>query len=166
MKHNDRIIGILTGLFFMGLVSCKKEQPAVEYSPIFPISGEWHIHVFENGEPIGGIFTLRTYNTTDNLSDIAWFRLATVAQPFGILAKVKVDVPNKSFIGGTYRNTLAVPPDKTGVEIMEGKVLLNASTQPSSAVADSIYVKYKTSVDGNTYIVKGHRRTGWPEDQY
>jgi len=166
MKYSYRIIRIITGLFFIGFVSCKKEQPAVEYSPIFPISGEWHTHVFEEGERIEGIFALRTYNTADNLSDIAWFRLGAVAQSFGVLAKVKVDVANKTIIAGKYQNTLAVPADKTTIEIIEGKILLNASTQPSNVVADSIYVKYKTAVDGNTYIVKGHRRTAWPQDQY
>ncbi|MNM57634.1 Lipid-binding putative hydrolase [compost metagenome] len=68
-------------------------------------------------------------------------------------------------MAGEYKNTLAVPAANTDVSLLEGKIMLNASTQPSKTVADSIYVKYKTAVNGQIYIVKGHRRTQWPEDQ-
>jgi len=164
MKH---IFKYFLGFLVLGFVSCKKDQPEVEYSPIFPISGEWHTHVFnEDGSSASAsLFALSTYNTSDNLADVAWFKLSTAAQPFGVLAKVKVDVANKTFVAGEYKNTLAVPASSTAITLLEGKIMLNASPQPSKAVADSIYVKYKTAVNGKTYIVKGHRRTQWPEDQ-
>ncbi|WP_411973089.1 lipid-binding protein [Sphingobacterium sp. Lzh-3] len=164
MKH---IFKYFLGFLVLGFVACKQDQPAVEYSPIFPISGEWHTHVFnEDGSSASAsLFALSTYNTSDNLSNVAWFKLSNVAQPFGVLAKVNVDVPNKTFVAGQYINTLPVPANSTAITLIEGKIMLNASTQPSKAVADSIYVKYKTGVNGKTYIVKGHRRTQWPEDQ-
>lgn len=164
MKH---IFKYFLGLLVLGFVACKKEQPAIEYSPIFPISGEWHTHVFnEDGTSASAsLFALSTYNTADNLSDVAWFKLSSSAQPFGVLAKVKVDVPNKTFVAGEYKNTLPVPANSTSITLIEGKIMLNASIQPSKVVADSIYVKYKTAVNGKIYIVKGHRRTQWPEDQ-
>jgi len=155
------------GFLVLGCAACKKEQPAVEYSPIFPISGEWHTRVFhEDGSSAStNLFTLSTYNTSDNRSDVAWFKLSTVARPFGVLAKVNIDLSNKTILPGDYKNTLALPANKVDIRLIEGKIMLNASTQPSKAVADSIYVKYKTAVDDKIYIVKGHRRTQWPEDQ-
>ncbi|MFU1857006.1 hypothetical protein BWD42_00270 [Sphingobacterium sp. CZ-UAM] len=151
----------------LSCVACKKEQPAVAYSPIFPVSGEWHTRVFhEDGSSAStNLFTLSTYNTSDNLANAAWFKLSNAAQPFGLLAKVNIDLQNRTFVAGEYKNTLAVPAANTAVTLLEGKILLNASTQPSKTVADSIYVRYKTAVNGKIYIVKGHRRTQWPEDQ-
>lgn len=164
MKSRYNTTMIITGLFLVAFASCKKEQPAVEYSPIFPISGEWHTHIYnEDGGRVENMSVLRTYNTSDNLTDAAWFRLITPSRPT-ILAKIKADVANKAFVAGDYQDTQADPA--VNFSIIEGKVLLNASKQPSDVVADSIYVKYKTGAEGDIYTVKGHRRTAWPEDEY
>ncbi|AIM36101.1 hypothetical protein KO02_04880 [Sphingobacterium sp. ML3W] len=173
MKH---IYKYLLGLLVFAAVSCKKDQPAVEYSPIFPISGEWHTHVFnEDGSNVAtlnpstgksfslSLAALSTYNTADNDDDIAWLKFSTVAYPFGILAKVKVDVPSVAILPGEYVNIL--PVKNTSIHLIEAKILQNASKQPSGVLADSILVKYKTGVDNKVYMIKGHRRTQWPDDQ-
>ncbi|WP_209576554.1 lipid-binding protein [Sphingobacterium sp.] len=173
MKH---IFKYFLGFLVLGVVACKKDQPEVEYSPIFPISGEWHTHVFnEDGTNVStinpataksfslSVAALSTYNTANNDTDIAWMRFSTVAYPFGILTKVNVDVPSVTIKSGEYVNTL--PVTNKSINLIEAKILKEASKQPSGVVADSIVVKYKTGVDGKTYLIKGHRRTQWPEDQ-
>ncbi|UIR56528.1 hypothetical protein LZQ00_01600 [Sphingobacterium sp. SRCM116780] len=174
MKH---IFKYFLGLLVLGIVSCKKDQPEVEHSPIYPISGEWHTHIFnEDGtnvttlNPATGksfsfsIATLSTYNTANNDSDIAWMKFSNATYPFGMLIKVNVDVPSVTIKGGEYVNTLNVK--NKSINIIDTKILQAASKQPSQVMADSIVVKYKAGVDGKTYLIKGHRRTQWPEDQY
>lgn len=164
MKSRYNRTLIITGLFLLGAAACRKEQPAVEYSPIFPMSGEWHTHIYNaDGGRVGDLSILRTYNTSDNVPDAAWFRLITSSRPT-ILAKIKVNVANRTFVAGDYQDTQADPA--VNFSIIEGKVLLNASKQPSDVMADSIYIKYKTGAEGDIYTVKGHRRTAWPEDEY
>lgn len=171
MKH---IFKYFLGLLVLSLVACKKDQPEVEYTPVFPISGEWHTHVFnEDGSNVStlnpntqksfslSVVALSTYNTADNDNDIVWMKFSTKANPFGLLAKVKVDVPSVAILPGEYINTYV----NKNITLIEAKIMKNASKQPSNVVADSIFVKYKTAVNDKTYIIKGHRRTQWPEDQ-
>ena len=57
-------------LAFIGLTaaSCKKDQPDVVVSPVYPISGEWYVRVYnEDGTLARPTYTtLSTYNTSEN----------------------------------------------------------------------------------------------------
>jgi len=120
--------------------------------------------------PHGTLFAFRTYNTADNASDVAWLRLgsnagATTSTAVAILGKATVDVNALTISGTDIANTAAGKAGKT-FTIQEGKIMLDSSMQPSGTTADSIYVRYTSTFDNNTYIIAGHRRTAWPEDQY
>lgn len=153
----------LVGLTF---ASCEKDQPEVKVSPVYPLSGEYYVHVYNNdGSAARATYTtLSIYNTSENVNNIVWMKMLTSAVPYGLLGKVGCDV-NAKTISGAGTNTAFVP--NKNFNVLEGKVLLNATTlKGSKTVADSIYVKFTTDTDGKTYILSGHRRSQYEEDQY
>lgn len=168
------------GLIALTAVSCETlPDQEVDTTAIYPVAGEWHAHVYTttNGgtvmgpafgatatNPHGTLFAFRTYNTADNASNMAWLRLGTT-QAVAILGKATVDVNALTISGTDIANTAAGKTGKT-FTIQEGKIMLDSSMQPSGTTADSIYVRYTSTFDNNTYIIAGHRRTAWPEDQY
>lgn len=165
MKINN-IIMLLSFIAIISLVSCEKDDPKVEYSPVWPISGEWYVHIAnEDGTPAYDTYlTLSTYNTSENVNNMVWMKLANATVPFGVLGKVNCDVSAKTLNIDNGDNTLYSPAKKFSV--LEGKIMEDATTTKSNTVTDSIYIRYSTEVDGNTYVLSGHRRTNWPDDQY
>ncbi len=156
-------------LAFVGLTaaSCKKDQPDVVVSPVYPISGEWYVKVYNaDGTLARPTFaTLSTFNTSENTADVVWMKMLSATVPYALLAKVSCDVNAKTLSATNAVNTVFTPTKK--LTILEGKVLLNATTlKGSKTVADSIYVKYTTEQDGKTYVISGHRRSQYEEDQY
>ncbi|WP_256010872.1 lipid-binding protein [Desertivirga xinjiangensis] len=158
---------IILSLFITALISCETyPDQEVEHSPIWPMAGEWLTYAYtQDGTPFGATtanqrgtrLTLRTYNTAANSSDQAWIRMGTNTQAPAIWGKISVNVNEKTFAGRDIPNDLF--PGKT-FSLNEAKVLLQATTTPSGAVADSIYINYIAS-DGITYTLRGHRRTAW-----
>ncbi len=144
----------------------------VEYTPTFAVSGEWVVHVKNNAtgvyfgqtaaRPLGTGFSMRTYNTSENVSNKIWVRLGTAAQAVAILGKADCDVNQRTISGAGIANAT-----KGGTfTINEGKVLIGSTKLHSGIMGDSIHVNYTTTFDGNTYIVEGHRRSAWNEDEY
>lgn len=152
----------LAGLSFAG---CKKDQPAIKYSPVWPVAGEWHVHVAnaDGSSAAASFVTLNTFNTSDNANNQIWVKVGTASTNYGLLGKSNCDVSAKSFSVTGSTNTLFTNSKFT---ILEGKVMMGATTLKSKVVGDSIYVKYTTEKDGKTYILSGHRRTGFNEDAY
>lgn len=149
------------------------DDPEVETSPIYPLAGEWLVHVYDaNGvafgataeNPLGTLFALRSYNTADNSSSQLWLRMGTT-QPVAIRGKANCDVGQRTISGESIANDLF--PNAT-FSISEGKVLIGGTKLEagSGVVTDSIVVTYTTSVDGATYTARGHRVTGWLADNY
>lgn len=177
MKINN-IKYLIVGLGIFLFSNCDSmPEPEIEHSPIWPLAGEWLTHVYnEDGTvaegtvtedtPWGTLFALRTYNTSDNVSDKAWIRLGTT-QGAAVWGKVDCNPSEKIFSGSNIANEL-----KTGqtFTIIEGKVMLNATTLQhhgaSGVTTDSIYIRYTSSSNNRTYIVKGHRTTHFLEDNY
>jgi len=172
----------ILGLVALTSVSCETiPDQEVETTAIYPIAGEWLTHVYtttNGGTTRGpivsssitttnptGITVFRTYNTADNVNDQAWLRLGT-SQNFGILGKATIDLNALTISGTDIANTAATNKAGKTFTIQEGKLLLTSSKQPSGVMGDSIYVRYTSTFDGNTYIVAGHRRTSWEEDEY
>ena len=67
----------------------------VEYSPIYPLSGEWIVNIYDaNGQllPDAEGYTCNTYNTADNVADKMWVKMSTASTTWGILGKVNCNV--------------------------------------------------------------------------
>ncbi len=160
----------------------------VTYSPTFPVSGEYLVKVnyvskLTNTDSVAAntsVFVFRTYNTSSNTKDTVWARLSKASSPgtsltsfpFNFLGKASCNITSAIF-SATNSNNLAFPvTDAKGnvtypsITILEGKVLLGKANVPSKSVCDSVYVKFTTAKDPKRiYVLKGHRRTGFLEDE-
>ena len=147
----------------------------IDYSPIFPISGEWRIRITEIGPDTllktaaGGIamYTFGTYNTSDNQADSMWIRNTTaMVSDLGTLrGKIGCDVPNLSFSGANATD-ISFTTGVATFTVTEGKVILNAITMPSGIKADMISFRLTSTKTGNrNFLFEGYRRTLWNEDE-
>jgi hypothetical protein len=174
MKFKNIKIAFL-GLLALTSVGCETlPDQEVETTAVYPVAGEWLVHVKQpNGtyfgsdadHPLGTLFALRTYNTADNSNTQAWMRLGTTQAP-ALLGKVTVDVKALTISGANIPNTINVNKAGKTFTIEEGKVMLGVSKMPSGVMADSIYVRYSSTFDNQTYEVMGHRRTQWSSDEF
>lgn len=168
-------------LFFVlsaTFIGCETySDPKVEYSPIYPLSGEWRVRItnLNTGTLVANsMYTLGTYNTTDNATDQMWIRTTSNIPTFSpatvktLKAKISCDVPSLTFSTKVVTQNLNVSTNAVldTIVITEGKITLNSVTMPSKVTADRIFFKLtKTKSPGVTYSVEGYRRTRWSEDE-
>ena len=180
-------------LFFVlsaTFIGCETySDPKVEYSPIYPISGEWRVRItnLNTGTLVAqSMYTLATYNTANNDNNQMWIRTGsqiptftpTTTIPRSLMSKISCDVAGLSFSTTSITQNLNVAADKAKwpaytvnavidtISITEGKITLNSVTMPSKVTADRIFFKMtKTKSPGVTYSVEGYRRTRWAEDE-
>ncbi len=161
---------LVAAIAFSACETLPKQE--VTYSPTFPVSGEYLVRVNYASKLNGAdsvaasasIFAMRTYNTSSNTKDTVWVKLgaSSAAYKFGLLGKSSCN-PTAATFSVAGGNNLVYSKSFT---ILEGKVLLGKAKVPSKSVCDSIYVRFTTANDPTKiYVVKGHRRTGFLEDE-
>lgn len=150
------------------LGACQKEYKQ-EHLPNYEMSGEWFVQTYYGGTDASNVVLgyqkIVTSNTAkadgselliDDLGNI-W--------PF----KVKANVgSNKTFSVAGSENLYWPEFDTTqqNVTITNGKILTDKGHSASGIVVDSIYFEAEFTDDpGNVYIMAGHYRTGFPEDE-
>lgn len=170
---------ILFSVFAVSFMSCETySDPKVDYSPIYPLSGEWRVRIknFTADTLINksGMYTLGTYNTSDNVSNQMWIRTTSNIPTFStasvktLKAKISCDVTGLSFSTTAVTQNLNVTTNAVldTIVITEGKITLNSVDMPSNVKSDRISFKMtKTKSPGMTYLVEGYRRTRWAEDE-
>jgi len=164
---------ILLCVFAASFISCETySDPKEEYTPIYPLSGEWRVRITNlstNALIASSMYTLGTYNTEDNSATQMWIRTTSnLPSSLGTLkAKIECNVPSLSFSAANSNNLHVTTNAVLGtVTITEGKVTLNSVAMPSGVTADRIYLKLtSTKSPGITYLVEGYRRTRWGEDE-
>ena len=169
---------ILFGVFAFSFVSCETySDPKVDYSPIYPISGEWKVRITNlstNALVANSMYILSTYNTADNADNQIWIRMTSAIPTFSPLAvktvkvKISCNVPALSFSTTGITQNLHVTTNVVvdTVAITEGSIKLKSVDVPSGVKSDRISFKItKTKAPGVTYLVEGYRRTQWDEDE-
>lgn len=158
------ILSLVTLLFS----SCETyDDVKVDYSPVYPLCGEWMVSVTDvaTNKVVVPVAALLTYNTQDNSTSQMWVRLNPTVKALQIRGKVSCSVANKSFdIAAGESNLVAANPKFV---VTEGKVSIGTfTTTASKTKTDEISFKITTTLGGSTvYLVKGYRRTMWPEDE-
>jgi hypothetical protein len=79
-------------------------------------------------------------------------------------SNIRIDVATRTFGAGQYKNWNNTADS---VIVKEGKIIKSGGTSRSGRTVDSIYLKYAfKSAPATDYILKGHERTGFTEDEY
>jgi len=177
-------------VFAVSFMSCETySDPKAEYSPIYPLSGEWTVRItnLNTGSLVStSMYTLGTYNTSDNVANQMWLRFTSNIPTFSpdasipktVMSKISCDVAGLSFSTTAGTQNLNVAADKTNwpaypvnavidtITITEAKVTLNSVVMPSKVTADRISFKLsKTKAPGVVFLVEGYRSTRWAEDE-
>lgn len=140
----------------LGLAACEPEGPDMEYSPVWPVSGEWWVtYEFDDGtgnidDHYGvGHTRLLTYNDADDAGDSIWVNDNENFWEFIVKAGVNVEAKTFSVTEGKD----LVWDDNT--TITKGQVF-------ELEGGDSIYMEIVWASDPTTtYIVSGRRVKGF-----
>jgi len=91
---------------------------------------------------------------------------ATSGNFWSYKVKAQADLANKSFTASDSQNSAY----DSKVNILNGKVFKNGGHSKTGVVVDSIYFEIQFNDDvtpyGTTYVVSGHKRTGFTADEY
>ena len=123
-------------------------------------AGDWYVVFQLEGITITNPAKIHTFNTAANnknefwIQDFAVWGFQIKAQGSNDLSFASVDGIDVSDFGenGTITN---------------GKIMIDAAKSKTGNVTDSIYMEVMFETDpGETYVIAGHKRTRWPEDDY
>ncbi|MBC5773832.1 hypothetical protein H8S95_07140 [Pontibacter sp. KCTC 32443] len=165
---------IIALLFVLGVFSsCDRDDPDVEMTAVGDMAGEWYVtYQVQTGsgtpEPFaGGYHQHLTYNTAGNTDSMFVDEFGTIAlsqtNTFHYKTAVGINRADRTF---STQNNLNLY-DNNSVTINNGKVIIGGGRSRSGVKTDSIY--YEVSLSDRpdtTFIVSGHRRTGFEEDEF
>lgn len=158
----------------------KMPDPEVKYASTFPVSGEWYVrydHSTYGEDPFGAGF-VKVYITNTAADDGKQVWLSDYpGDPddytfWQYKVKIPVDVKNLSF---GSQDTVINVADGYPIQVLirNGKIIKDASKQPSGVMTDSIYFEVwfedlagSTGIQSDTLFVGGFRRTGFLEDEH
>lgn len=141
--------------------SCKKNLPDVGGTAAERVANEWWVTVKVGGVDQVGHVKIATYNTSANNNEIWVDDLEHIWQ---FKVKATVDYNNLTFSANNAANEYY----PITVNLANGKVIEKGGHSKSGNVTDSIYMEAKFSDDpaGDTYVISGHARTRFAEDDY
>lgn len=166
---------IIIALFAMVVSSCDlKEDYEVEKSKVVEAAGQWFVmynHETFGEDPFGAGFTaLKTFNTSADDGTEIW--LTDEGNFWDYKVKIPIDLGSLTF-GSEDTVISAVADYDIKVIVRNGKIIKNASVQPSGATTDSIYFEIwfedlqdATEIPNDKLLVSGFRRTGFLEDEH
>jgi hypothetical protein len=162
---------IIALLFVLGTFSaCERDDPEIEMTAIGDMAGEWYVThkvetspgVFEDIFGVGYV-VINTFNTSENTPDSMF--VDDLGHFWDYQALVNVERASKTFSAENAEN---LNYDSNGVTISNGKIIIGGGQSRTGVETDSIYyeVSFGDDDDNFTYIVSGHRRTGFEEDEF
>lgn len=168
MKKFSAYILVISGLLLA--VSCQ-ESPDPGGTATQAVAGEWWVKYYVSDGAGGlieldpGYYKAMTYNTAANTPDSIW--VTDLAHFWDFAVKVGFDKSTNTFSASEVTN---ISYDDSEVTITNGQVLLGQGKSTSGVTTDSIYFVASFNDDspayGNEYIIAGHRRTGFLEDEH
>jgi len=142
----NKIFLLLIAVF--AFTSCM-EDPEIWDSSVKDLAGDWFVRTYtEDGSLVEDYKKMYTYNTAADNGDM-WMNMKGIVK-FGSITKVSTE-------GMTFEGTDVY-------NVFDGEVLSGKAHSKTGNVTDSIYMHVVK--DGTEFIVAGHRKTGFPEDNY
>ncbi len=165
MKIKTVTLGLVA---MIAMVSCNKEYET-ETLAGHNLSGEWFVQTYFGGTApsnlVLGYEKILTSNTAAANGSQIWVDDLGHIWPFKV--KVSANASSNTF-SGTNEN-IAQAPDSTFVyetTIIDGRIFPGGGRSATGVKVDSIYFKATFNEDpGNEYIMAGHYRTGFIEDE-
>lgn len=160
---------LLLAAVSFGFVSCDDSDTDPGATAVVEMAGEWDVMVsvvnadgsVVDGDPLGlGMFKLSTFNTAANTADQMWI---TDGKKFwNFQFKVDLNYGARTFTA-SERNYDAAGSGKA--QVLNGKVLKNASLTSHGVPNDSIVfdIKFSDDRDALVYRVSGQRYTGFTD---
>jgi hypothetical protein len=157
-------------LLALGFASCKKENLDPGGTGAEQLANEWWVTLTQNGSDIYGLghFKIATYNAAAG-SDSLW--VDDLKHGYGFKTKVAADFGAGTFgradATNLYFNPASPASFPATVSLRGGKVLLQGGRSKTGNATDSIFVEVEFSDDpGTKYVLSGHARTAFAEDEY
>ncbi len=170
MKKIIGYIFLVSVAFFT--IGCQ-EDPEPGGTATQEVAGEWWVRVYvddgdgvidENDNIIGSYIKVMTFNTSLNTADSLW--VYDVGNFWQFQVKAAFDKASKTFSVTEGKNA----SNDSEVTITDGAVFLGQGKSTSGVKTDSIYFSSSFSDDspayGTEYVIAGHRRTGFLEDEH
>lgn len=151
-------------LFMIAIVtlgSCQKDFE-VEYTETYQMAREWYVRPYDGANTVDIYRKVVTFNSAENSSSLLWIDATKMPLPNPFKVKAGIDYSAKTFKAGDYTDILA----GNDITIIEGKVLLDGGMSKTGVKTDSLYIKFKYKGDAKEYVIGGHARTGFLEDEY
>ena len=169
-------------IFAMGiafaLTACEQDDPNVKQTETKDLAGEWYVTYTVDGADVNGGHTpLITSNTAANvatemlISDYVEPN-ATSGNFWSFKVKAQIDPTSKAFTASEVESSALYDGDPYNIKVnvLNGKVIKNGGHSRTGVVVDSIYFELQFEDDspayGTTYVVSGHKRTGFTADDY
>lgn len=147
------------------LVSCEKEYES-ESLPNNQLSGEWYVQTYFGGNVVLGYERIVTSNTASANGSEMWVDDLGHIWPF----KVKANITGSNTFSVNAGENIQWPTFDTIMQtttITRGEIFPDKGRSATGVVVDSIYIEAEFSDDpGSTYIMAGHYRTGFVEDDF
>jgi hypothetical protein len=163
-------LALILAVAVTALTACEKEMPEVGGTGAEKVANEWWVQFTLEGNAVkNGFFKIATYNTASS-QDSIW--VDDLKHSFGFKSKARVDLNNLTFAAPNVQNTYFDPAKPatypaTTVSITNGKVLPGAGHSRTGNTTDSIYLEVEFSdKPGAKYVLSGHARTAFAEDEY
>jgi hypothetical protein len=180
---------IITGAFIVALagvvlLSCDSDDPTIGHTAGQEVAGEWWVtYTLDGADAGGGYSEIITSNTAANvntemlISDIVTATAAT-GNFWTYKIKAQVDPSDKKFSANEVTSTGTVRGDlyDIKVKISEGQIFPGVGKSKTGVKTDSIYFKIQFEDDADdegdpapylhTFVVSGHKRTGFTEDDF
>lgn len=167
MKKN--IIYTTMFLFFITFISCDDEEGYEEYNVAMleaaELSGDWYVSLYEDGTDLTGYYLLTTSNTAAN-NNIIWIDDHGALDGFLFPLKVEAtaNIASLTFAASDAENLY---DEDASATITDGKILKDAGFgSVTRATTDSIAFTIQVANNPATYLVAGHKITGFLEDEH
>jgi len=163
---NLKLIGMKKFLLILmagiTIIGCKKNNlPDPGRTNAEKMANEWWVTLTQGGvDLIGKHVKIATYNTSAN-NDSIWIDDLENTWQFKVKAKANFD--SLSFTTSQSENQYY----NITVNLMNGKIFPGKGKSKTGNATDSIYMEAEFSDDpGTTYVISGHARTRFSEDDY
>jgi hypothetical protein len=162
------------------ITSCNQDDPNIKGTETKAFAGEWFVTYSVDGVDInGGHSKIITSNTAANIateimvSDYVEAN-ATFGNFWSFKIKAQADPAAYSLVANEAESNVLVTsartPYETKVNLLNGKIFKNGGLSKTGVTVDSIYFELQFEDDttpyGTTYVVSGHKRTGFAADEY